>query len=220
MHLPAKPAKPSAKPTPAPVAKKNEAAESSREFEDRLAKIEQAAGARHESAALDALRKRAAGKTTAGMPGATGTEAGSDYVSYIQSRLTDAFRSTIAFQSKNPQVAVRITIGRNGRIVRMRTEQSTGDKVFEDAVARAIAKAEQSFPPPPNREELDALDARMGELSYQRNVVEKRFFPGFFTVLARRVTPDPASLLSSAASSGPGGIANGDAAAHGGDPRR
>ena len=155
MHLPAKPAKPSAKPTPAPVAKKNEAAESSREFEDRLAKIEQAAGARHESAALDALRKRAAGKTTAGMPGATGTEAGSDYVSYIQSRLTDAFRSTIAFQSKNPQVAVRITIGRNGRIVRMRTEQSTGDKVFEDAVARAIAKAEQSFPPPPNREEFE-----------------------------------------------------------------
>jgi 2-polyprenyl-3-methyl-5-hydroxy-6-metoxy-1,4-benzoquinol methylase len=76
------------------------------------------------------------------------------------------------------------------------------------------------FGPPPNREELDALDARMGELSYQRNVVEKRFFPGFFTVLARRVTPDPASLLSSAASSGPGGIANGDAAAHGGDPRR
>lgn len=89
------------------------------------------------------------------MPGGTGTEAGSDYPSYIQSRLTDAFRTTIAFQSKNPLVVVRITIGRNGRITQLRTEKSSGDKVFEDAVARAIAKAEQSFPPPPSREEFE-----------------------------------------------------------------
>ncbi len=49
------------------------------------------------------------------------------------------------------------------------------------------------FGPPTNREELGALDARMGELSYRRNVVEKRFFPGFFTVLARRVAASSAA---------------------------
>ncbi|HEX8960059.1 MAG TPA: TonB family protein [Geobacteraceae bacterium] len=156
MTMPAKPAgKVPPRPATVPSPKKAETAESDREFEDRLAKIEQRAAAGHEAAALDALRKRVAGRGAAGMPGATGNEAGSDYASYIQSRLTDAFRSTIAFQSRNPQVTVRITIGRSGRIALVRTERSTGDKVFEDAVARAIAKAEQSFPPPPNREQFE-----------------------------------------------------------------
>lgn len=136
--------------------KQTDAAESAREYEERLARLEQEASARHATAAIDALRKKAGGKGTAGMPGAAGTEAGSDYPSYIQSRLRDAFTSTIAFQHKNPEVAVRITISRTGRVSRVRLERSTGDKVFEDAVTRAIAKAEQTFPPPPRGEEFES----------------------------------------------------------------
>ena len=149
------PAKPSAGPKPAPPQKKPESVETSREFEERIARLEHEAAARHEEAAIAALMKKGATRGPAGMPGATGTEAGSDYASYIQSRLKDAFRATIAFQSKNPQVVVRITISRSGHVVRIRTERSSGDKVFEDSVTRAIANAEKNFTPPPTGEEFE-----------------------------------------------------------------
>jgi colicin import membrane protein len=158
MTLPATPpakTKPSAAPTK--VKPQKTTPEAAKEFEERLARLEREAEARHEAAALDALKKRVAGggKAPVGMPGATGKEAGSDYGSYIQSRLRDAFKTTIASQSKNPEVVVRLTIDRSGRISRSRLERSTGDKVFEDAVMRAIAKAEQNFPPPPRGEEFE-----------------------------------------------------------------
>jgi colicin import membrane protein len=152
------PTKPTSKPSPKTTAitpKQPEAPENAREFEERIARLERDAAARHEAAALDTLRKRVGSRGVSGMPGGTGNEAGSDYASYIQSRLRDAFKSTIAFQSKTPEVVVRITISRGGRISRVRTERTTGDKVFEDAVSRAIAKAERNFPPPPQGEEFD-----------------------------------------------------------------
>jgi len=135
--------------------KKPEPVESAREFEEKIARLERDVEARHAAAAIEALKKGGKAKGTAGMPGATGTEAGSDYASYIQSRLKDAFRTTIAFQSKNPQVVVRIAISRSGHVVRIRTERSSGDKVFEDSVMRAIAKAEKTFTPPPAGEEFE-----------------------------------------------------------------
>ncbi len=151
------PAKPSPTTTPTKVAPRKSTSETAKEFEEQLAKIERETEARHEAAALDALRKRASGKVGApvGMPGATGKEAGSDYGSYIQSRLTDAFKTTIAAQSKNPEVVVRLTIDRTGRVIRTRLERSSGDKLFEDSVMRAIAKAEQNFPPPPRGGEFE-----------------------------------------------------------------
>ena len=125
--------------------------ESSKEFEERLARLERASDARHEAAAMDALRKRAAGqgKGQAGVPGGTGHESGSDYASYIRSRLVDAFKTTIAFQGKSPRTVVVLTIDRNGRVIRRRTESTTGDRLFDDAVNRAIVKAEKEFRPPP-----------------------------------------------------------------------
>lgn len=137
------------------AAKRPDAAQAARELDERIARLERDAAARHADAAMEAMRKRGVGAGRVGMPGATGTEAGSDYASYIQSRLKDAFVTTIAFQGKNPEVAVRITIGKTGRISKVRLERSTGDKVFEAAVFRAIAKAEQSFPPPPKGEEFE-----------------------------------------------------------------
>jgi colicin import membrane protein len=76
-------------------------------------------------------------------------EAGSDYAGYIRSRLTDAFRTTIAFQTKNPQVMVRLTIDQSGKVAGVKLERSSKDRIFEDAVMNTIAKAEQTFIPPP-----------------------------------------------------------------------
>jgi colicin import membrane protein len=152
------PAKPPAKPSPkqaAPSPKKPDAEETPQDFAKRIESLERDAEARRMAATIAAMKQKQGSKGPIGMPGATGTEAGSDYASYIQSRLKDAFKTTIAFQSKTPEVTVRITISRTGRISRVRTERSTGDKVFEDAVSRAIAKAEKNFPPPPKGEEFD-----------------------------------------------------------------
>ncbi len=152
MTLPAtSPAKTKPTSTPAKAGPQKPTPETAREFEERLAQLERETEARHEAAAIEELKKRVAagGRAPAGMPGATGKEAGSDYGSYIQSRLRDAFKTTIASQSKNPEVVVHLTIDRNGKVVRARLERSSGDKVFEDSVMRAIAKAEQNFLPPP-----------------------------------------------------------------------
>lgn len=160
MKLPAKPSTPSrpksTTATPSSSAKPDHQ-ESARDFEERLARLERENESRHEAAALDALRKRKTGseKGQAGMPGAKGKEAGSDYSSYIQSRLKDAFKTTIAFQSKAPEVRVRLTINRAGRIARQRIEYSSGDRLFEDAVLQAIAKAEKSFTPPPGGQDFE-----------------------------------------------------------------
>lgn len=155
MALPAKPPGKAATPSKVPPQKSTQ--DTAQEFEKRLAQLERDTEARHEAAALDALKKRIAGKgrTPAGVPGASGKEAGSDYGSYIQSRLRDAFKTTIVTQSKNPEVVVRLTIDRTGRIARTRLERTSGDKLFEDAVMRAIVKAETTFPPPPRGGEFE-----------------------------------------------------------------
>jgi colicin import membrane protein len=160
MKLPAKPAAPPRiKPPAAAPARdtKTEQAETAREFEERLARLERNTESRHQAAALDALRKRTAnaGKGQAGMPGGTGKEAGSDYSSYIQSRLKDAFKATIAFQTKSPEVRIRLTIDRGGRVTRQHIEYSTGDRLFEAAVLQAVARAEKGFPPPPGGQEIE-----------------------------------------------------------------
>ncbi len=150
MTLPAKPAG-KTPPRPATVAspKKTESAESDREFEERMAKMEQRAAAGHEAAALDALRKRVAGKGAAGMPGGTGNEAGSDYIAYLKSRLHDAFKLQSPPQTKNTEVVIHIVIDNKGRIVRRQVVKATGDKMFMTDVMLAIDIAGKNFPPPP-----------------------------------------------------------------------
>ncbi len=126
--------------------------ETSREFEERLARMQQENEARHQAAALEAARKRATGSGTgpAGMPGATGKEAGSDYASYIRSRLEDAFRQEDTFKpDKNKVVEIKLTIGRNGKIISKSFERSSSDIMFNNAVDRAINRAEREFRPPP-----------------------------------------------------------------------
>ncbi len=153
MVVPARvPQKSAPKTKPSVEKKPASPAETAQQFEERMAKIEQEVAGKHESQAVEAIRQRMAGAGKGGqvgVPGGKGTEAGSDYAGYIRSRLTDAFRTTIAFQTKNPEVMVRLTIDRNGRVAGVKLERSSGDRIFEDAVLRTIAKAEQNFPPPP-----------------------------------------------------------------------
>jgi colicin import membrane protein len=151
MTLPSKPAaKTPLKQTTAIIPKQPEAPDTAREFEERIARLEREAAARHEAAALEALKKRAGSKGPIGMPGATGNEAGSDYASYIRSRLEDAFRKEDTFKPDSGKVVIaRLTIDQNGRIVNQRYEQRSNDRMFDDAVARAIARAEKEFKRPP-----------------------------------------------------------------------
>lgn len=130
-------------------------AESEKEFLERFARLEKKVEGQRTESAIDKLRaKVAAGSGHAGMPGGTGTEAGSDYGSYIQSRLQDAFEKTITPGARNPLVVVRLTIDRHGKVIGYRIERSSGDKAFEDSVARAVRLAEENFPPPPGRKEF------------------------------------------------------------------
>ena len=143
---------------PSAAGQKNKAKElrpeMDREFQERLARLERKVGDRQTDAAIEALRRKAAAGGLAGMPGGTGTEAGSDYGSYLQSRLKDAFAITIASRTPNPLVVVRLTIDRSGRVVGLRIERSTGDRVFEESVNRAVERASEHFPPPPGQREF------------------------------------------------------------------
>jgi len=151
MTLPTKsPEKIPARQTAAKPPEQLKPAESAREFEERIARLEREAGARHAASAIEALKNKGFAKGPVGMPGATGTEAGSDYASYIKSRLEDEFKSTIAYQSKAPEVYVKLVISPSGRIIRQQIVKSSRDKVFEDSVFRAIVKAERNFRPPPS----------------------------------------------------------------------
>jgi colicin import membrane protein len=129
------------------------------EFEKRLENLSRTAEERHQQEALANLRNKLAASSGSGPAKAGGKGSdplgGSDYGSYVQSRLEDAFGRTIASQSSDPEAVVRLTIDRNGRIIRQRFERSSGDRLFEDAVRRAIALAEKSFPPNPAGEQYE-----------------------------------------------------------------
>ncbi len=134
-----------------PVVKKNAPPADSKAFLDSLSKLEGKVDSRRQAAAFEDLKKKVAAKGKVGMPRGTGGESGSDYTSYLHSRLKDAFRETISYQSKEPFVVVRLSIDGDGRIIRTRFEKSSGDRVFELSVTRAITLAEQSIVPPPGR---------------------------------------------------------------------
>jgi colicin import membrane protein len=121
-------------------------------FAERMATLENKAASRQEEAALEQLRKRlgAIGSGKAGMPAGSGSESGSDYTAYVQSRLKDALNQTNDYDSNNPMVYVRLYIGTDGKVIRQKIEQSTGDKRFELAVQRAIEMAGDKLVPPPN----------------------------------------------------------------------
>lgn len=127
-------------------------AETESAFADRMEKLERNSEVRREEAVLEALRNKvkAGGNAKAGMPVSGGAEGGSRYADYIKSRLEDALKLTSSYTTKNPEVAVRLTISSDGRLSRMKIERSSGDAAFELAVRRAIELASEKFTAPPN----------------------------------------------------------------------
>ena len=129
------------------------------DFAERMAKLESAAEARQENATFDRLRKKT--KTISngrsGMPDGNGSESGSDYTAYVQSRLKDAFYQTINYTSKNPEVAVRLYIDTDGKVASRKIEKSSGDHAFELSVLRAIEKAGDKLVPPPNHKVFEGM---------------------------------------------------------------
>jgi colicin import membrane protein len=140
-------------------AKSNDAASESSSFAERMAKLENKSEAQHAAESLAQLqnRSKSSGSGRSGMPATSGTEKGSDFTAYIQSRLKDAFRETISYSSKNPEMAVRLFIDTNGKLVRSKTERSSGDRAFEIAVLRAIDLASEKFTQPPNRKVFEGV---------------------------------------------------------------
>lgn len=155
MKLP-KPRQAAGKSPPPP--RKAERRETAEEYEARLAALEHSAESRRQAAAVAEIQNRIAARTAgnapAGMPGGTGSQAGSDYAAYIQSRLRDSFKLTVAWQTQKPLVAVRLFIDAKGGLTSYKIEKSTGDVVFEDAVYRAVQLAKKNFPAPPGGKEF------------------------------------------------------------------
>ena len=73
-------------------------------FAERMAKLESTAASQQEEATLEQLRKRlkTTGSGRAGMPAGSGSEAGSDYTAYVQSRLKDALNQTNDYDQQQP----------------------------------------------------------------------------------------------------------------------
>jgi len=140
-------------------AARNQNAQQASDLSDRLAKLQQKQEAQQEEATLARLREqvKSQGKGRGGMPNATGKEAGSDYIAYLQSRLKDAFKQTISYTSKNPEMVVRMFIDTNGKVSRKKTEKSSNDTAFEISVLRAIDVASEKFTPPPNHKMFEGV---------------------------------------------------------------
>ena len=136
---------------PLKVATPQESAETEAAFAERMSKLAGKAEARQYEEKMKGLSKKAkaAGSAKVGVPGAGGAEAGSRYADFIKSRLEDALKVTSYYTTKNPEVAVRMTISQEGRLLRMKIERSSGDAAFELAVRRAIDLASEKFTPPP-----------------------------------------------------------------------
>ena len=126
-------------------------------FADRMSRLEGKSAAKQQEATLERLRSKvtASGNGKAGMPGAAGKTAGSNYKDYIQSRLEDALKVTSFYTTIKPEVVVRLYIATDGKLSKMKIERSSGDSAFEIAVRRAIELASDKFPPPPNHKEVD-----------------------------------------------------------------
>ncbi|MBK5273858.1 MAG: TonB C-terminal domain-containing protein [Desulfuromonadales bacterium] len=163
MALPAKPKAGAkvqiTKPQTTPLKGKEPAAESATEFAERMAKLERQTEARQQEARMASLQEknRNLGSGRAGMPGASGKEAGSDYMAYVQSRLKDAFQKTISHSSQKPEMTVRLFIDTEGKLARKKIDRSSGDRTFEISVLRAIDVASEHFTPPPGHKFFEGV---------------------------------------------------------------
>ena len=141
------------------TANKTQPSAEAESFDEKMARLEGKVESREQESKLESLRRKvtASGSGKTGMPDGKGTQAGSDYVAYIQSRMKDAFRATIFFTTKNPEVVVRVFIDTTGKLSRKKIEKSSGDRSFELAALRAIDLASDKFTPPPDHKVFEGV---------------------------------------------------------------
>lgn len=156
MSLPAKQS-PAVPLTSSPTAEQRQRDQEAREFSERMSRIERSADARHESDALASLQKRVSERKAAGTSTASGTDKGSDYGAYIQSRLKDALSTTIVYRSQKPEAAVQIYIDKTGKLIKYVMVRPSADKLFNNSVIRTIEKAKVEFPPVPSGRSFEKL---------------------------------------------------------------
>jgi len=157
MTVPEKPAlKPALKQIPPAASSPGSADQEAREFAERMSRLEHSSEAKHEAAALESLKKKAADQRRPSGGGAA-KGAGADYGSNIQSRLKDALVSTIVYRSQKPEAAVHLYIDKRGKLIKYVMIRPSADKLFNDSVIRTIEKAKGSFPPNPAGSDFDKL---------------------------------------------------------------
>lgn len=78
-----------------------------------------------------------------------GVARGSSYLATIHGLLQEEFRATITWRSAAPEVLIKIIIDREGHLVTAKIVKSTGDRLFEGAVQRAVELATRRFTAPP-----------------------------------------------------------------------
>jgi colicin import membrane protein len=157
MSLPVKSGvKPSQTPTKSETTGKAQGQEAL-DFLARLSRLEHKSEAKHQAAALESLKRKSASSSQSGAFTGTGNNSGSDYGTYIQSRLKDALATTIVYRTRQPETAVHLYIDQRGKLVRTVIITSSKDKLFNDSVIRAIEKAKVDFPPPPKGTGFDKL---------------------------------------------------------------
>lgn len=124
--------------------------DSDAELERRIEALRRKEEERHLEESLGRLRRKSAPPPPTGSPAGSGTEQGGDYTIYLHEILSKAFRETITYQSVAPETAVRIIIDGKGRLIGTRIDRRSGDRLFDDAVLRAIGKVARTLRPPPD----------------------------------------------------------------------
>lgn len=154
MPLPPAPKKPESKSGPAKTAKPEEmgkTAADAADFDKRMSKLQGAAEARRQEENIERMRR----KLSAAPPGKTGSatgsgsQSGSDYLSYITSRLSDAFNEP-PNTGKQVFTELRIRINAAGKLELMEITRSSGNPAFDNYAKKSVYEAEKDFPPPPN----------------------------------------------------------------------
>lgn len=125
---------------------------SAQELSESLAKISQSVDEHAFKNALDGLKQKSLLNTTpSGMvQRGDGESKGSIYDSTIRALLRRAFVETISYKVGRPTTSVRIFIDRDGKLIQLQLEKSSGDKLFDDSVQRAVNQAKAKFPATPD----------------------------------------------------------------------
>jgi len=134
---------------PAPAATGKTAADAD-DFDKRMSKLQKVAESRQQEDNIERMRRKftydASEKT--GASAGVGTQAGSDYLSYITSRLSDVF-SEPPNTAKQVFAEVKIRINAAGKLELMELTKSSGNPAFDNYAKRSVYEAEKDFPPPP-----------------------------------------------------------------------